>query len=126
MPPVPFRWIRDAAVAKLPSLATATAERDFAAALLMTPSPWGKSTPLWRDYVAGTDPDPAGSNATFRITSFAVTNGVPYVTYAPDLGAKRTYTILGKRSLDDPKEGWQCPPPAGARFFRVKVDLPGL
>ena len=122
VPSVPFRWIRDAAAAKVPSLATATAERDFADALLATPSPWGKSTPLWQDYVAGTDPDPVGSNATFRITSLAVTNGVPYVTYAPDLGEKRTYTTFGKTNLSD--RVWLTPVPDGARFFRVKVDLP--
>ena len=43
-------------------------------------------------------------------------------TYAPGLGAKRTYTIFGKTNLAD--RIWLTPAPDGARFFRVKVDLP--
>ena len=123
VPSVPHKWIRDA-VAASPnpgSIATATPE-EFAAVVREAPSPWGKATPLWRDYVAGTDPNPAGPNAEFRVTSFAVTNGVPYVSYSPDLGDSRLYAVEGRADL---KEGeWTAPAPADARFFRVRVELP--
>ncbi len=123
VPGIPLEWIRDAAVAVRPSLAWATAA-EFAATALETPSPWGKATPLWRDYVAGTNPDPMGEEAEFRITSLIVTNGVPYMTWAPDLGTNRVYTVEGKKRLDDPTEKWSAPLPNDAHFFRIKVSLP--
>ena len=123
VPPIPHEWIRNAALAVLPSLAYATPE-EFAAAAWSRPSPWGKPTALWEDYVAGTNPDPAGPDSTFRITSIVVTNGVPALTWSPDLGAARRYTVEGKVRLDDKNEPWQTPLPPGARFFKVKVSLP--
>ena len=123
VPPIPHEWIRNAALAVMPSLAYATPD-EFAVAAWSRPSPWGKSTALWEDYVAGTNPDPAGPDSTFRITSIVVTNGVPALTWSPDLGAARRYTVEGKVRLDDKNEPWQAPLPPGARFFKVKVSLP--
>ncbi|MCQ2394288.1 MAG: CotH kinase family protein [Kiritimatiellae bacterium] len=109
VPSVPHQWIRDAAVAVRPSLAWATAE-EFAQVILETPSPWGKSIPLWQDYVAGTIPtDP---NDRFRITSFARVDGKPRFTYSPDLGERRVYTVV------------RVPSSAPAELFKIKVELP--
>ena len=50
-------------------------------------------------------------------------NGVPKVTWRPDLGAERVYKILGSNDLkawtevsDVTKGAW--------RFFKVRVEMP--
>jgi hypothetical protein len=66
-------------------------------------------------YTAGLDPDDAESKLVVSVT---VTNGVPYITWSPNL-PDRTYIIQGKASLSDPQ--WTTPTNSTHRFFRVEV-----
>lgn len=72
----------------------------------------------WEEYVAGTDPRDASSR--FRITGLTIENGVPSLTWSPNLPNRR-YVLQGKTTLDD---DWQDDPGEDARFFRVTVDNP--
>jgi len=72
----------------------------------------------WQEYVAGSDPTNRAS--AFRAL-VSVSNGTPWVTWTPDLGASRVYSIGGKTNLTDSAWG---PANAGSRFFRVNVDMP--
>lgn len=73
---------------------------------------------LWGNWLAGTSP----TNAADRFTaSISTTNGVPYVSWSPDLGSARQYTIEGSASLAGE---WHSPTNAADRFFRVSVDRP--
>lgn len=76
---------------------------------------------LWASYVTGFDPaDPDDGNLEVMIS---VTNGVPYLTWTPDLGASaRKYTIWGRRSLDG-DSSWETPTNSLHRFFKVGVDM---
>ena len=71
-------------------------------------------------YVAGLNP--LDAHAKFRITSLTFKDGKPNLTYEPDLGAERTYTILGA----DCPEGPFGPVRGTSRFFKVAVALPGF
>ena len=79
---------------------------------------------LWTSWLAGLDPSDSG-NAELTV-SISVLNGVPRLTWSPDLGDRRTYTIWGRATLDA-SEAWTQ---VGAetlgadanRFFRVSVD----
>ena len=71
-------------------------------------------------YVAGLNP--LDAHAKFRITSLTFKDGKPNLTYEPDLGAERTYTILGA----DCPEGPFGPVRGTSRFFKVSVALPGF
>ena len=66
-------------------------------------------------YTAGLDPDDAESKLVVSVT---VSNGVPYITWSPNL-PDRTYVIQGKASLSDPQ--WTTPTNSTHRFFRVEV-----
>ncbi len=58
----------------------------------------GRAMTVWDDYVAGTDPtDPT---SVFR-ASVKMVEGVPKVTWLPDLGAERVYRVLGAKGLGD-------------------------
>ena len=72
------------------------------------------------NYVAGLNP--LDAHAKFRITSLTFKDGKPNLTYEPDLGAERTYTILGA----DCPEGPFGPVRGTSRFFKVAVALPGF
>ncbi len=72
------------------------------------------------NYILGLDP--TDRNAKFCITSFKMEEGKPVVTYEPDLGNTRMYTILGADRLD-------CEFGAvkdTSRYFKVSVALPDL
>ena len=75
---------------------------------------------LWASYLAGLDPaDPDGDDLEIHI---AVTNGVPYLSWKPDLGAARKYTLYGTESLSLPN--WQPVDDlmmTSAKFFKVSV-----
>ena len=88
-------------------------------AAVIVPTPWGKATPLWHDYVAGTKPEVADD--VLRITEFGVApDGTIDVKYLPDLGDRRSYTILGCENLGD---AWH-EKSDGDRFFKVQVSMP--
>ena len=79
---------------------------------------------LWMSWLAGLDPsDP--EDAEFTV-SIAISNGMPRLSWSPDLGDRRTYTIWGRATLDA-SSTW---PPVDAealgadlnQFFKVSVD----
>ena len=70
-------------------------------------------------YVAGLDPTDTMSQFKAQIT---MVNDMPLVTWSPDLGASRKYTIYGKVELSDSE--WLTPTNSTHRFFKVAVDMP--
>lgn len=70
-------------------------------------------------YIAGLSP--LDETAQFLV-DLEMTNGTVKVTYDPDRGAERSYTVEGKVDLTD--EQWVSPTNATHRFFRVRVALP--
>ena len=85
-------------------------------------SPFGKSIPLWQDYVAGTDPTVATNIFSANIT---FENGELKVTWNPDLNKdgqqRRVYTVKGAAELTDT---FTAPTNSASRFFKVEVSLP--
>ena len=122
VPPVPLEWLRTVAERVDPVLGYADAAT-LQVVVTNVPSAWGKTTPLWMDYVFGTDPNPTSTNAVFRITSILVNeDGSVSLEWFPDLGAERVYTVEGTKKLAPAI--WHVPE-TDDRFFRVRVDLPG-
>jgi len=78
---------------------------------------------LWTSWLSGLDPSVEGS-AEFTV-SIDVSGGVPSLTWSPDLGAARTYTVWGRETLDT-ADSWE---PVGIdsigtsqfKFFKVTV-----
>lgn len=80
---------------------------------------------VWQSYVAGLDPTDPTSLFTVRIS---MTDGKPVVTYEPELSAeeaaKRTYTVYGKKRMDD--TAWSVVSSGEEslyRFFMVSVEM---
>ena len=74
---------------------------------------------VWESYVAGLTPTDPGSRLFAHIEML---DGEPLITWTPDLGASRTYTIWGTADLTaDPT--WQTPPTTNHRFFKVTVEM---
>ena len=95
------------------------------------PSPYGKSEPLFYDYLAGTSP--ADPEDFLRVHIAMDADGGAVVSWTPDtpgLRASRAYTLWGAPVLDTP--GWartdaQRPAAdfcATNRFFRISVRVP--
>lgn len=72
----------------------------------------------WQEYVAGTVPT---NRASVFLTLIRVSNNVPRVTWTPDLGTMRLYTVVGRTNLIDGVWGTTN---AGSRFFKAEVFLP--
>lgn len=72
----------------------------------------------WQEYVAGSNP--TNRESVLR-TLLGLSNCVPRLTWTPDLGNARVYTVEGKTNLTDAVWG---PTNAASRFFRVRVDMP--
>ena len=68
-------------------------------------------------YVAGLDPTNAASRFQSSIT---FSNGAPHISWSPDLGAERFYSVLGKTNLAE--IAW-CATNNATRFFKATVDL---
>ena len=116
VPSVPYRWI-GAALAGADGDWSQATPAELADALVRVPSAWGKASPLWQDYVAGTDP--ANPDDHLRITSFTLTNAVPSLTWAPGPLPGRVYTLWGASSLTNAvwqPIDWHRPAPTH-RFF---------
>lgn len=73
----------------------------------------------WQEYVAGTIP--TNRTSVFK-AGLSVSNGVRRVTWTPNLGGTRTYTVEGKAALGE--ASWSATTNAASRFFRVKVSMP--
>jgi len=71
-------------------------------------------------YVAGVDPESATND--FRAI-IKMVDGVPKITWDPDMKGLREYQIWGKATLDD-SSAWQYPTNALHRFFKVMVEMP--
>ena len=103
--PVPYEWLDEF----YPDV-----EPDISA-----PAMGANGLPVWQSYVAGLDPtDPASR----FYANIAVTNGVPFISWKPDLGKARAYTVEGKERLADPL--WTTHTNSATRFFRVRVGMP--
>ena len=112
--PVPYAWLRGF----YPELAD---EFDAYESAALATAANGRDK-VWECYVAGISPTNEAARFEARID---VSNGVPVVTWSPDLNdggtkAERVYTVEGKERLGD---GWG-PTNAASRFFRVKVGMP--
>ncbi|MBR6021688.1 MAG: hypothetical protein IK066_04640, partial [Kiritimatiellae bacterium] len=70
-------------------------------------------------YVAGLNPADSDS---FLFTSIAMQDAAPVVTWKPDLGAARTYTVEGKSAMTNAV--WEDPTNSTHHFFRVNAALP--
>lgn len=74
---------------------------------------------VWESYVAGLVP----TNFYSRLTaSIILTNDCPLISWTPDLGSARVYTVEGKNHFLD--ASWNSPSNAASLFFRVKVSMP--
>lgn len=73
---------------------------------------------VWESYVAGLVPTDSESRLKTYIGYF---NGNPVITWDPDLGAQRIYTIISKSNLLNSQ--WLATN-AASKFFRVKVRVP--
>jgi len=74
--------------------------------------------PAWEEYLLGTVP--TDKDSLFRSLIQIVEDGVK-ISWTPDLGATRVYTVAGKTNLTDVAWG---PTNAASRFFRVSVGMP--
>jgi hypothetical protein len=83
----------------------------------------GKSTKVWEEFVAGTDPTNETSVLTAKID---IQDGVPVVTWEPNLNTnsiERLYKVYGKETLSSTEE-WTYPTNSLHRFFKVTVEMP--
>jgi hypothetical protein len=103
--PVPYWWLDDF----YPDI-----DPDISA-----PAIGANGIPVWHSYVAGLDPTSSNSHFTANIS---IINSVPHITWKPDLGKDRAYTIEGKANLSD--AAWHSPTNSASRFFRVNVEMP--
>ena len=118
IPEMKLEWIRVQLEPADAGFGWAT-DRQLKDAAVMVPTAWGKPTPLWQDYVAGTRPDAVDD--LFHVTDFSVApDGTVDISYSPDLGEKRSYTVLGCENLGD---AWH-EKSDGDRFFKVQVSMP--
>jgi len=106
--PVPYAWL---------DAYQLTAGCDYEAAALADTD--GDGRKAWEEYVAGTCPT---SGTSLFLAIIAVSNGVPHVSWVPNMGAERRYTVEGKAALTNLE--WYSPTNAASRFFRVKVEMP--
>jgi uncharacterized repeat protein (TIGR02543 family) len=108
--PVPFTWL-----AKYPALLALYGGDYNLAANAMG----ANGCTVWESYVAGLNPtDPLDR----LLSSIAITNGALYITWTPDLGLSRKYTILGKTHLSD--AAWHSPTNPASMFYKVNVEMP--
>ncbi len=106
--PVPYSWLDTYLV---------VSGGNYEAAALADADGDGHLT--WQEYVAGTIPT---NRASVFKAGIDIVNGVRTLTWTPNLGAARTYTVEGKAVITGPT--WSSPTNAATRFFRVKVALP--
>ena len=74
---------------------------------------------LYESYVIGLNP--TNEQECFEV-SISVIDGKPVLTWSPDLGNDRVYTIWGSSDLS--ADSWHSPTNESDRFFKVKVKMP--
>ncbi|MBM4163726.1 MAG: hypothetical protein FJ222_04720 [Lentisphaerae bacterium] len=72
----------------------------------------------WQEYVAGTEPT---NNQSVFLALIAMSNALPRVTWTPDLGTARAYTVVGRTNLTD---GVWDSTNSESLFFRINVGMP--
>lgn len=80
----------------------------------------GDGVDNYTEWVTGTVPTNSASRG-FR-ADIRFTNGVPVITWIPDLGMDRIYSLEGKAALDD--STWVTPTNVNTRYFRIQVQAP--
>ena len=128
--PVPYRWLESYGFGR---------ETDFETAAKMKLGKVdgaGRAMSVEDDYIAGTDPTNLESKLTATIKMGV--DGKPIVSWTPPLNGEtadgsgiregvRSYSVYGKRILDDAVEEW-TPVTEGTegnyRFFKVGVGMP--
>ncbi len=108
--PVPYAWLD-----QYPALLS-MASNDYEVAAHADID--GDGHAAWQEYVTGSVPTNRDSVLRTRIS---VSNGMPWLTWSPDLGTARVYTVNGITNLT--AEAWG-PTNSGSRFFRVKAQMP--
>lgn len=108
--PVPFAWLN-----QYPALLT-LANDDYEAAALADAD--GDGHAAWQEYVAGSIPSNRESVLRTRMDG---NGGSPHVTWTPDLGTARVYSVAGKTNLADGAWGETN---GASRFFKVRVTMP--
>lgn len=108
--PVPFAWVD-----QHPLLLSLTGG-DYDAAALADAD--GDGHVAWQEYVSGSNP--TNSESVLRAL-LILSNGVPQITWMPDLGTARVYTVEGKTNLTGSVWGTTNDV---SHFFRVKVGMP--
>jgi len=78
----------------------------------------GDGIPAWQEFVAGSVPT---NRASVFFSLITVSNNVPRVTWSPNLGTARVYTVIGRTNLVGGTWGATN---GGSRFFKAKVWLP--
>lgn len=115
--PVPYTWL-EPYVAEFGS-----GDYEVAGNALSGKTQGGKTTTLWEEFVAGTNPTNETSVFTAKID---LQDGVPIVTWEPNLNTnsiERLYKVYGKETLSSAEE-WAYPTNSLHRFFKVTVEMP--
>ena len=110
---VEFAWLAQI----VPELVATGTPTDFERVAEQKPSPLGKSRPLSYDWIVGTNPTNEEDVLTAEIK---LVEGVPEVTWKPDLRPTRVYTVKGAEKLTDE---FVAPTNSMHRFFKVEVKL---
>jgi uncharacterized repeat protein (TIGR02543 family) len=108
--PVPYAWLD-----QYPIL-LGLAGGDYETAALADVD--GDGHLAWQEYVSGSAPT---NRESVFMSLISLSNGVPRVTWVPDLGTSRVYTVYGRTNLT---EGTWGATNADSRFFRVNVWMP--
>ena len=99
-----------------PMLAASGTPEDFERVAETAPSPLGKSRPPSYDWIAGTDP--AKEDDVLK-ANIEIVDGEVKITWTPDLGNARRYTVKGSATVDGE---YVAPVDATHRFFKVTVE----
>jgi hypothetical protein len=78
----------------------------------------GDGHAAWQEYVTGSVPTNYQSVLRSILT---ISNNTPWISWSPDLGTARVYSVWGKTNLT---EGAWGPINSDSRFYRVRADMP--
>ncbi len=107
--PVPYTWLD-----QYPTLLTLSGgDYEIAAKADVD----GDGHLAWQEYVTGSIPT---NRLSVLLTHIGFSSGTPWITWSPDMGTTRVYSVNGKTNLADTVWG---PTNSATRFFKVKVDM---